>query len=124
MASGGLTMLNKDKLEPLKDYKIILHPDKGDAFLTWTKRANEWTGYSIVISRITEDNPEIPDKGDLADYYLRAKFKIKNKVVETEKMLEKERDEIRNNIVYSEKSIEIHRQRTELSTKPSVTDND
>jgi hypothetical protein len=75
LASGGLTMLNKGKLEPLKDLKIILHPDRGKAFEVWNQYANEWNEYKIIVSRITEDNPEIPDKGDLADYYLQDRFK-------------------------------------------------
>lgn len=75
LASGGLTALNKRKLEPLKDLKIILHPDKGKAFEVWNQLANEWKEYKIIASRITEDNPEIQDKGDLADYYLQEKFK-------------------------------------------------
>jgi hypothetical protein len=76
LASGGLTMLNKVKLEPLKDLKIILHPDRGKAFEVWNQYANEWNEFKIIVSRITEDNPEIKDKGDLADYYLQDKFKI------------------------------------------------
>jgi hypothetical protein len=28
-------MLDKEKLKPLKNLKIILHPDKGKAFLKW-----------------------------------------------------------------------------------------
>tara|TARA_R110002126_G_scaffold25802_1_gene87865 strand:- start:1284 stop:2093 length:810 start_codon:yes stop_codon:yes gene_type:complete len=75
LASGGLTMLNKGKLEPLKDLKIILHPDKGKAFKVWDQYANEWSEYKTIVSRITEDNPEIQDKGDLADYYLQERFK-------------------------------------------------
>ena len=75
LASGGLTFLNKSKLEPLKDLKIILHPDRGKAFEVWNQYANEWNEYKIIVSRITEDNPEILDKGDLADYYLQEKFK-------------------------------------------------
>lgn len=78
LASGGLTFLNKGKLEPLKDLKIILHPDRGKAFEVWNQYANEWNEYKIIVSRITEDNPEIPEKGDLADYYLQEKFKITN----------------------------------------------
>ncbi len=76
LASGGLTFLNKDKLEPLKNLKIILHPDKGKAFSIWNQYANGWNEFKIIVSRITEDNPEIPEKGDLADYYLQEKFKI------------------------------------------------
>ena len=75
LASGGLTMLNKDKLEPLKDLKIILHPDRGKAFAIWNQYANEWKDFNIIVSRITEDNPEIKDNEDLADYYLQEKFK-------------------------------------------------
>ena len=37
LASGGLTFLNKGKLEPLKDLKIILHPDRGKAFEVWNQ---------------------------------------------------------------------------------------
>lgn len=75
LASGGLPMLNERKLEPLKDYKIVLHPDKGKAFEVWSQYAEQWKHKNIIVSRITEDNPEIPDKGDLADYYLQEKFK-------------------------------------------------
>jgi len=78
IASGGLTMLNKNKLQPLRDLKIVLHPDRGKAFSTWSQYANDWNGLNIKVSRITEDNPEIPDNGDLADYYLQNRFKITN----------------------------------------------
>lgn len=75
LASGGLRYLNKHKLEPLKDYKIILHPDKGSAFKDWSQYANDWNEFNIAVSRITEDNPNITDKGDLADYYLNQNLK-------------------------------------------------
>jgi hypothetical protein len=75
LASGGLTMLNKDKLKPLKDLKIILHPDKGKAFKVWNQYENDWNEFDIKVSRITEDNPSIFDNGDLADYYLQEQFK-------------------------------------------------
>jgi len=74
LASGGLKMLNERKLEPLNNYKIVLHPDKGDAFKVWSQYAEQWKHKNIIVSRITEDNPEIEDKGDLADYYLQEKF--------------------------------------------------
>jgi hypothetical protein len=70
LASGGLTMLNKIKLEPLRHLKIILHPDKGKSFIIWSDYANQWSDLDIIVSRITENNPYIQDKGDLADYYL------------------------------------------------------
>jgi hypothetical protein len=70
LATGGLTMLNKQKLMPLKNHKIILHPDKGSAFLKWKEFSDELKGWDIITSRITEDNPFIENKGDLADYYL------------------------------------------------------
>lgn len=71
LASGGLTFLNKNKLYPLKDLKIILHPDRGKSFEIWSDYAKQWNDFNIIVSRITEDNPFIADKGDLADYYLR-----------------------------------------------------
>jgi hypothetical protein len=77
MASGGLTMLNKKKLEPLKNHKIFLHPDKGKAFNEWLRIAEHCEGLNISVSRITEDNPELTEGQDLADYYLQEKFKIK-----------------------------------------------
>ena len=70
LATGGLRMLNKEKLIPLKTYKIVLHPDKGSAFIVWNNLIKELKCFDIIVSRITEDNPYIPDKGDLADYYL------------------------------------------------------
>jgi hypothetical protein len=71
LASGGLTFLNKAKLNPLKDLKIILHPDRGKSFEIWSDYAKQWNDFNIIVSRITEDNPFIADKGDLADYYLQ-----------------------------------------------------
>jgi hypothetical protein len=71
LASGGLTFLNKVKLEPLRDLKIILHPDRGKSFEIWSNYAKKWNDLNIVVSNITEENPYISDNGDLADYYLR-----------------------------------------------------
>jgi len=75
MASGGLTMLNRKKLEPLKNHKIFLHPDKGKAFKDWLQIAEDCKGLDISVSRITEDNPDLTEGQDLADYYLQEKFK-------------------------------------------------
>ncbi|GEC80200.1 DUF6371 domain-containing protein [Flavobacterium aquatile] len=71
LATGGLMMLNRKKLLPLKNYRIVLHPDKGNAFNIWSGLAKEFPELNIIVSRITEDNPFIDDKGDLADYYLK-----------------------------------------------------
>lgn len=124
LATGGLTMLNKRKLEPLKDKKIILHPDRGKAFLIWSKCAEEWKEYSIVVSRITEDNSQIPDNGDLADYCLQEINELpKASICKTAKLSEAEQDAIRSKIIYSPESIELHRKRTELkvqTTTPTV----
>lgn len=82
LASGGLTMLNERKLKPLLNYKIVFHPDKGKAFEQWSQFAEQWSQYDIIVSRITEDNPEIPENGDLADYYLQNKNKFNIKLTE------------------------------------------
>lgn len=71
LSTGGLMMLNRKKLLPLKNYRIVLHPDKGNAFNIWSALAKEFPELNIIVSRITEDNPFIDDKGDLADYYLK-----------------------------------------------------
>jgi hypothetical protein len=71
LATGGITFLNKVKLEPLKDLKIILHPDRGKSFEIWSNWAKQWNDLNIIVSRITEENPYIANNGDLADYYLR-----------------------------------------------------
>lgn len=121
LATGGLTMLNKNKLEPLKDKKIILHPDKGKAFLMWTKYAEEWKEYNIVVSRITEDNSHIPNGGDLADYCLQEiNLLPKASIYKTPKSSEAEQDAIRSKIIYSPESIELHRKRTELKLQTST----
>jgi hypothetical protein len=73
MSSGGLTMLNKNKLEPIRNYKIFLHPDKGKAYNDWLKIAEDCKEFNITVSRITEDNPELLEGEDLADYYLQKK---------------------------------------------------
>ena len=62
MASGGLTMLNAAKLQPLRDYRVILFPDTdehGDTFKQWKEvadAAQEFFKYPIRVSPILEDN--------------------------------------------------------------------
>lgn len=62
MASGGLTMLNAAKLQPLRDYRVILFPDTdehGDTFKQWKEVADAATGVfqvSYPCQSYPEDN--------------------------------------------------------------------
>jgi hypothetical protein len=119
LASGGLTMLTKEKLEPLKHLKIVLHPDKGKAFSIWKQYALKRKELDIVVSSITKNNPYITDKGDLADYYLKELKEIKpaeNIKKKKGAYSEAEQDETRSEIIYTSESIEIHQKRIELKT--------
>lgn len=70
MATGGSGNLKLEKLNPIKDRRIILYPDKG-VFDDWKKielEAKE-NGFRISTSDILE-NTSLNDGDDLADFHL------------------------------------------------------
>lgn len=72
MATGGAGNMKVEKLQSLKNRKIILYPDKGE-FDNWQKielEAKE-SNYRISTSNILE-NSTLPDGMDLADLYLNS----------------------------------------------------
>lgn len=77
MATGSKGNLKEEMLKPLRNRKIILHPDKGE-FNDWQKIAIQLKakGYKIAISDLLEQM-ELKTGFDLADYYLQEQFNIK-----------------------------------------------
>lgn len=70
LACGSKTSINERMLNPVKDRRVILYPDKGSAE-DWKGRAvllNE-KGFNITVSTIMEDLDELPDGSDLADLH-------------------------------------------------------
>ena len=77
MAAGGLSMLNAEKLLPLRDHHVILFPDtdpNGKAFGHWqqiAKEASRHTLYPIYVSPLLEQNATPEQKAakiDIVDY--------------------------------------------------------
>jgi len=71
LATGSKANLKEELLKPLRNRKIILHPDYGE-FEDWQKVAIQLKakGYKIAISKLLEQM-ELKRGFDLADYYLK-----------------------------------------------------
>lgn len=71
LATGSKANLKEELLKPLRNRKIILHPDYGE-FEDWQKVAIQLKakGYKIAISKLLEQM-ELKLGFDLADYYLK-----------------------------------------------------
>lgn len=71
MATGGLQNLRPEVMSPLKRFKIMLHPDKGEAFEKWEQKVGaNLPDYNIKVSKFLE-NKDLPDGSDIADYIIR-----------------------------------------------------
>ncbi len=70
LATGSKTNLKSSLLEPIKNFKIIVFPDKSE-FEDWNKRTKELNqiGYKIICSGLIE-NKEVEKGYDLADHYI------------------------------------------------------
>ena len=82
MAAGGLSMLNAEKLLPLRDHHVILFPDtdpNGKAFGHWqqiAKEASRHTLYPVYVSPLLEQNATPEQKAakiDIVDYLFHPK---------------------------------------------------
>ena len=73
MATGGKGNFNKKMLLPIKDYTILVYPDKSE-FDDWNKTTLDLqkVGFKINCSRFIEDK-NVPDGTDLADIYLESR---------------------------------------------------
>lgn len=76
LATGSKGNLKEELLQPLKNRKIILHPDKGE-FDDWQKVVIQLKakGYKIAISDLLEQM-ELEQGFDLADYFITNYNKI------------------------------------------------
>lgn len=71
MACGGIHMLKREMIETLGRRRIVLYPDKGDAFNEWRKKVDkDMRGMNIEISNFLESKPNINDGMDIADYFI------------------------------------------------------
>jgi len=84
LASGTLNGLNLEKMNPLKDRKIVLYPDLGlpkngcSPFENWSRKMNQFRqmGFDISISNLLEKNANEEQKRygyDIADYFLKSR---------------------------------------------------
>jgi len=77
MACGGLSNLSCHRLNPIKQFPIVLHPDLR-ALQKWQERATELTrsGFTITVSNLLETSTQVSEADraaglDLADFLLR-----------------------------------------------------
>jgi hypothetical protein len=87
MATGGKGNFNKKMLLPIKDYTILVYPDKSE-FDDWNKIALkvQKEGFKVNCSRFVEDK-NVADGTDLADVYIESRKN--NNPVKTIKQLTK-----------------------------------
>lgn len=78
LATGGKGNFNEKLLEPIKNYKILVFPDKSE-FEDWNNRTNELNrlGYKIICSQLIE-NKDVEKGYDLADYYIENRRNTKS----------------------------------------------
>ena len=74
LATGGLQYFTAEKLEPIKDFKIVAFPDKSE-YKKWFSKAVELNenGFKIVVNDWIE-NTHYKDGTDLADVYIENKL--------------------------------------------------
>ena len=64
-------MLKREMIETLGRRRIVLYPDKGDAFNEWRKKVDkDMRGLNIEISDYLESKPMIGEGMDIADYFI------------------------------------------------------
>jgi ssDNA-binding Zn-finger/Zn-ribbon topoisomerase 1 len=73
IATGSKANLKKKLLEPIKNFKIIVYPDKSE-YNDWNKKATQLNqeGYQIRCSDYVEKK-DVPEGTDLADIYFQSK---------------------------------------------------
>jgi hypothetical protein len=82
MAVGGKSQLSEERLQPIKDKRIILHPDN-DGFDLWQKKADELNrvGFNVKVSPFVT-NHAIEPTDDICDILMRVKEPISAPVVD------------------------------------------
>jgi hypothetical protein len=75
MATGGKSQLTDERLKPIKNKRIILHPDF-DGIKEWSEKAEELNriGYNIKVSGFVYNNCNSYERdhgGDIADIMIR-----------------------------------------------------
>lgn len=65
IAVGSIEMLNKQKLNALKDYQVTLFPDKGKAFEKWSKIADS-ACFNVKVNTVLE-HTDLNEGDDVAD---------------------------------------------------------
>ena len=80
MATGGLYNIRLDTMEVLKGRKIVLYPDKGEAYERWREKARlDLHGLDVEISDFVEKAEGMPEGADIGDIIIRGEIKKKNK---------------------------------------------
>lgn len=70
LATGGLELINGERLEPLKGRKLVFYPDKGEAFGRWTEKLEPFRNdFDIEISDFMEEKNMEPGS-DIGDYLI------------------------------------------------------
>ncbi|WP_396167714.1 DUF6371 domain-containing protein [Flavobacterium sp.] len=81
LATGSKNNFKKELLYPIKNYKILVFPDKSE-FEDWNKRTSELNqiGFKIKCSNLIEGK-EVENGYDLADYYIEKRLFSKNEKI-------------------------------------------
>lgn len=75
MATGGLNNLRFDVMKVLMGRKIIVYPDKGDAYNVWKEKiAKDLPAFNITVSDYLQHKDIVPDGGDMADYIIKKRL--------------------------------------------------
>ena len=73
IATGGINLLNVQKLSFFKGYNVILFPDKGKAYQLWSNMAKA-VDFPVRVNEILE-HTNLPEGSDIADVIMEVKTK-------------------------------------------------
>ena len=88
LATGSKSGLKYDFLMPIKNYKIIVFPDKSE-YNDWVKKAKELNkiGFNIKVNDWLEKQKNYEDGTDLADVYISEFKNVENKYSDAEQII-------------------------------------
>ena len=97
IATGGINLLNIQKLGFFKGYNVTLFPDKGKAYRLWDNMAKR-VDFPVSVNTILEDT-DLPEGADIADVIMDVKKKEFNASIKGQFMTQSRINPLINKLV-------------------------
>lgn len=71
IGTGGIELINEDRLLPFEGKKLVFYPDKGEKAVTkWTEKLRPFIGVHDITVNTSLEKTNLPEGSDLADLIL------------------------------------------------------